>query len=310
MLTGALIKNESEVLGAIRMMMEQFYNRFPDIAEKETRGITIMSEEEGLPKGEYFFLESYCNDPKCDCRRVFINVLYKDKILATIGYGWEEVKFYEQWMGDPDLAPNMKGPILELTGQHTQYSETLLELFNKVILKDNKYINRLKMHYKMFKKNSSKNKSDKQDIEEELENFDPKSYAMANLCKENGTGIEAINETNREVFYPIIMAIEESIWIKYSKDSSLKDSEIIESLKNLRDNIFSENALFNQLEEEIITKLKLVLFLNHYDRRDLSLSISSVLKSAKLHKSMGGSRGYLDFISSFFNQMVGKNEVK
>ncbi|MBI5072592.1 hypothetical protein HZA99_02120 [Candidatus Woesearchaeota archaeon] len=200
--------------GVWKMMMEQFHNKFPDIAEKETRCIIIMSEKEGLPKGEYFLLESYCNDQKCDCRTVFINVLYKDKILATIGYGWENVEFYEQWMGEPDTAQDMKGPILELTGVHTEYSE----------------------------------------------------------------------------------------------DSSLKDSEVIESLKNVRDKIFSENAAFNRLEEDIITKLKVVLFMNNYDRRDLSLSISSVLKSAKLHRSVGGnkgygSRGYLDFISKFFNQM-------
>jgi len=300
--TGALIKNESEVLGAIRMMMEQFYNRFPDIAEKETHSITIMGGEEVLPKGEYFFLESYCNDLKCDCRRVFINVLYKDKILATMGYGWEEVKFYEQWMGEADMAADIKGPILELTGPHTEYSEALLKLFKEVIIPDTLFINRLKKHYEMFKKTCQKNS--KREIEEELEHFDPELHAIVSLCKETGTGIDAITDTNREAFYPIIMAIEESIWTKYSEDSSLKDSEIIESLKNLRDNIFLEKALFNPLEEEIITKLKFVLFFNNYDKRDLSLSISSVLKSAKLHKSMSGSRGYLDFISSFFNQMV------
>ncbi|MBI4981174.1 hypothetical protein HZC30_06490 [Candidatus Woesearchaeota archaeon] len=286
------------------MMMEQFYNQFPDIAEKETRCIHIMSEEEGLPKGEYFLLESYCNDPKCDCRRVFINILYKDKILATIGYGWESIAFYEKWMGELRFASDAKGPILELTGPHTEYSEMLLKLFKEVILKDNLYIDRLKKHYKMFKKHSSKKRSDKEEMEEELENFDPESHTIINLCKEDGTGIDAITDTNREAFYPIIMAIEETIWKHYLEDSSLKDLEIIESLKNLRDKIFSEDANFNQLEEEIVTKLKLVLFLNNYDRRDLSLSISSVLKSAKLHKSLHGSTGYLDFISSFFNQMV------
>ncbi len=294
-------KNENKLLEAIKMMMEPFYSKFPDIAEKETRGIMILNEKEELPKGEYFLLESYCNDPKCDCRRVFINVLYKDKILATIGYGWEEVEFYEKWMGEPDMAVEMKGPILELTGPHTEYSETLLKLFKNVILSDKIYIDRLKRHYKMFK-NSEPKEND--DLKEKLENFDPEAHTIADLCTETGTGIDAINDNNREAFYPIIMAIEETIWDKYSKDRSLKDSEIIELLKKLRDNIFSENVVFNQLEEELIVKLKLVLLLNNYDRRDLSLSISSVLKSAKLHKSLGGSTGYLDFISNFFNQMI------
>ncbi len=284
------------------MMMEAFYNRFPDIAEKETSSI-IMMDEEALPKGEYFLLESYCNDPNCDCRRVFINVMYKNRILATIGYGWENIEFYEKWIGEKGLARDVKGPILELTGPYTEYSETLLNLFEKVVLKDNLFIERLKNHYKMFKRDSYKKNNSKEDLFKKLENFDPNLHTITSLCKETGTGIDAINDTNREEFYPIIMAIEETIWNHYSKEISLKDSEIIKLLKNIRDNIFSENARFDRMEKEIIRKLKLVLFLNNYNRRDVSLSISSVLNSAKLHRSIGGSMGYLNFISRFFNQM-------
>ena len=159
----------------------------------------------------------------------------------------------------------------------------------------------LKRHYKMFKKSSHKN--NKEYLEAELENFDPDLRTIASLCKETGTGIGAITDMNKEAFYPILMAIEETIWIYYSKNSSLKDLEVIKSLKGIRDNIFLENARFNRMEEDIIQKLKLVLFLNNYDIRDVSLSISSVLKSAKLHRSVGGSRGYLNFISVFFNRM-------
>lgn len=289
-----------------KVMMEPFYNKFPDVAEKETRCILIPDGKNGLHKGEYFLLESYCNDPKCDCCRVFINILHQEKILATIGYGWESLEFYEKWIGEPDMAPDVKGPTLELTGPHTEYSETLLKLFKEAILKDNVFIERLKRHYKMFKEKINK-KMDIEDIEEEtkekLENFDPKEHAVVDLCKEDGTGIAAINDANKEAFYPILMAIEETIWEQYSEESSLKDSEVIESLKNIRDNIFSEGAKFNRLEDNIIKKIKLVLFLNNYSQRDVSLSISSIIKSAKLHRSVGGSRGYLDFISHFFNQM-------
>ncbi|MBI2671879.1 hypothetical protein HYX16_03005 [Candidatus Woesearchaeota archaeon] len=279
--------------------MELFYSKFPEIAERETRCIIIMDDKEKLPKGEYFLLESYCNDHDCDCCRVFINILHKNKILATIGYGWKDIEFYENWIGDPELAPDVKGPILELTGLHTEYSELLLDLFKKVIIPDRIFIERLEMHYKIFKKQSYKRKK----ITGELMDFDPKLHKVANLCKEIGTDIEIINDTTREVFYPIIMAIEETIWRYYLENSSLKDIQVIESLKNIRDNIFSDKAEFNKLEENIITKLKIVLFLNNYDKRDLSLSISSVLKSARLHRSMGENREYLDFISRFFNQM-------
>jgi len=139
------------------MMMEAFHNKFPEIAEKETRCIIITNKQGGLPNGEYFLVESYCNDAKCDCRRVFINFLHEDQILATIGYGWETLEFYKKWMGEPDMAVDMKGPILELTGPHTKHSETLLKLFETVILKDSKYIERLKRHYEIFKMMNQKN---------------------------------------------------------------------------------------------------------------------------------------------------------
>lgn len=141
------------------------------------------------------------------------------------------------------------------------------------------------------------------EIEAKLKNFKPEDHSVLKLCKESGTGISAINDTNTEAFMPLLMTIEETIWRHYSEDDSLKDTEIIESLKNIRNNIFSTNTEFNEMENEIITKIKVILMVNNYDKRDLSLSISKVLKSAKMHKSMGGSRGYLNFISDFFEQM-------
>ncbi|HLC84278.1 MAG TPA: hypothetical protein VJH22_00615 [Candidatus Nanoarchaeia archaeon] len=285
------------------MIMEPFYNKCPEIAEKETRCIVVMNDEEGLPRGGYHLLESYCNRPNCDCRRVFINVLHKDKILATIGYGWERVEFYEQWLGKKDLARDMKGPILELTGQHTEYSQALLKLFEKVILSDGQFITRLKTHYDLFKKNLAKDSTEELSREE----FNPEKYTIVELCKDTGTGLDCITDNLREAFYPILMTVEETIWKRYVNDSSLKDSEVIESLKKIRDHIFSEDTKFNELEENIIKMLKAVLFVNNYSKRDLSLSISNVLNSAKRHRSMDGSRGYVTFISTFFDQMRDEN---
>ena len=145
--------------------------------------------------------------------------------------------------------------------------------------------------------------AEEKELKEKLENFNPKEYSVLELCKESGTGINAINDANTETFMPLLMAIEETIWRHYSENDSLKDSNIIESLKSIRGNIFSNDIQFNKMEKDMINKVKIVLFLNNYDKRDLSLSISRVLKSAKLHKSSGGSRGYLNFISVFFNQL-------
>ena len=282
------------------MMMEMFVNKFPEIAEKETRCI-LMPKGKDLPEGHYYFPESFCNDKECDCRRAFINVIFEEEPIATIGFGWEDLKFYEKWANDKSMAKDLKGPILELTGIRTKYSENVLNLFKEALMQDKLFLERLPKHYKMFKENLSNSKE--VELADELEDFNPDEHTILSLCRDIGTGFEAINDTNREAFYPIIMAIEEEIWSHYLENDSFKDSEVIELLKNLRDNILSENVSFNVLEEEIIRKIKVVLFLNYYNQRDLSLSISSVIKSAKLHKSIGGNRGYLTFISHFFEQM-------
>ena len=277
-----------------------FVNRFPDVGEKETRCV-IIPQGNPLPAGHYYFAESFCNDKKCDCRRAFINVIFEEGPIATIGFGWEKLEFYEKWADDKSMAKGLKGPIFELTGIRTKHSEDAFNLFKEVLMNDKIFLERLKKHYKMFK--DSLDDGEENEAPEGLEDFNPDEHTVISLCRDIGTGFEAINDTNREAFIPIIMAVEESIWSYYLENNSLKDSEVIELLKNLRDNILSEKASLNGLEEEIINKIKLVLFLNSYDKRDLSLSISSVLKSAKLHRSMGGNRGYLTFISHFFNQM-------
>lgn len=131
-------------------MMEPFHKKFLDVAEKETRCIIIPLGKK-LPAGEYFLTESYCNDDKCDCRRVFINVLHKENIAATIGYGWEDISFYEKWVGDRSLAKDVKGPVLEAGGHQSEHSEEILKLFKECMLKDEVFIERLKRHYEMFK---------------------------------------------------------------------------------------------------------------------------------------------------------------
>lgn len=50
----------------------------------------------GLSAGEYAFVEFYCEEPNCDCRRAFIQVIARhqaDKVLASINCGWEAESF-------------------------------------------------------------------------------------------------------------------------------------------------------------------------------------------------------------------------
>ncbi len=134
------------------MLYSSFHEKFPAIAEKETRSITIINNPE-LPSDTYVLLESYCSDADCDCRRVFLSVLSekRSKILAVIAFGWEKKAFYAKWLGggDPQSIKEIQGPALNLASPQSEYASSLLKLVSSVVLKDSKYITRLKDHYKI-----------------------------------------------------------------------------------------------------------------------------------------------------------------
>jgi hypothetical protein len=134
------------------MPMSPFIERFPELGARETRSVTVTQRQD-LPDGEYGFLEFYCDEPGCDCRRVMIDVLRPgtgwDKIWATISYGWESLDFYRKWGGGGDPS-EMKGPYLDSLNPQTNYSPALLNLF-RFLLQSTEYVERLKRHYQMFR---------------------------------------------------------------------------------------------------------------------------------------------------------------
>ncbi|MHB8361507.1 MAG: hypothetical protein ACYDAO_08845 [Thermoplasmataceae archaeon] len=143
------------------MAMISLHDRLPKLAEAETRSLILpKGNKDGLPEGAYIFIESYCNLKlqECDCRRVFLNVFNGKKFLATIGYGWESLLFYERWFNtgnifnDKEIIKEIKGPTLELGGYSSEYAYKILDLFKNYILGDALYIERLKRHYNLFKK--------------------------------------------------------------------------------------------------------------------------------------------------------------
>ena len=135
-------------------MYTSFHEKFPEIAEKETRVITAINDPE-LPKGNYGLLEAYCDEAGCDCRRVFFNVYSegRNELVAVIAYGWEDSKFYADWLGDndPKIIEELKGPVLNLASPQSELAPILLDRVKKYVLKDEYYIERLKRHYRMFK---------------------------------------------------------------------------------------------------------------------------------------------------------------
>ena len=136
------------------MTYTSFHEKFPEIAEKETRVITTINDPE-LPNGEYGLLEAYCAEAGCDCRRVFFNVHSerRNELVAVIAYGWEDSKFYADWFGDNDpmIIGELKGPILNAASYQSELAPILLDRVKNYILKDKYYIERIKRHYRMFK---------------------------------------------------------------------------------------------------------------------------------------------------------------
>jgi hypothetical protein len=134
-----------------------FHDAFPEVAASETRSITLRDHLFGLPPDHYTFLEMYCDEPGCDCRRVFFYVISprSDDALAVIAYGWESREYYVKWMGedDPYVIDELKGPALNLASPQSSLSQALLELFKKVLLPDTAYIDRIKRHYTIFREN-------------------------------------------------------------------------------------------------------------------------------------------------------------
>ena len=132
--------------------MVPFFTRFRDLAFREMRSATVR-QMPNIPDGEYGFLELYCDEPDCDCRRVVIDVVSPatgPKIWATINYGWESVEYYERLTGDKARARECQGAILDPLNPQTKYSPALLQLF-KSVLRDEAYVERLKRHYRLFK---------------------------------------------------------------------------------------------------------------------------------------------------------------
>lgn len=139
-----------------------FYEYFPEIAKNQTRVITVLEEMyKNLPEGEYAFTEMYCNEKGCDCRRVFFYVIYERKhVVAVIAYGWESPEFYARWMGDdsPEVIEELKGPSLNSASTQSEYADAVLKLLKEVILPDERYIERIKKHYRMFRSKIDKPK--------------------------------------------------------------------------------------------------------------------------------------------------------
>ena len=138
------------------MPYRPLHDLLPELAEQETRTITVLDGSSwGLPAGEYAFLEMFCDEPGCDCRRVFFTVMssFGKRLETVIAYGWESRNFYAKWlgMGTPEMIDELQGPVLNIGSPHSKHAPEILAMAEEFLLSDDSYVDRVKRHYKMFR---------------------------------------------------------------------------------------------------------------------------------------------------------------
>ena len=121
-----------------------FHALFDQLAKDETRVLHIP-EGDALPKGAYLFMEAYCSEPECDCRRVLLQVIHAEsnRQVATINYGFEPAK--PPFADEPQVSLDPLNP-------QSAHSDRLKVAFETLLLPDAGYVARLHRHYAMWKR--------------------------------------------------------------------------------------------------------------------------------------------------------------
>lgn len=139
------------------MYLTTLLQTYPAIAKREMRIVSIGNDQPEIPKGDYLFMEYYCLDKKCDCRRAQIQVFAhppvgRPKSYAVLSYGWESSAFYQNWGGNlsAEELSGFMGPGLEIMSPQSPAAEAFLGQF-KAMLREEAYRNQLIRHYTQVK---------------------------------------------------------------------------------------------------------------------------------------------------------------
>lgn len=137
------------------MFFVSFEEIFPEIAREETRGLIITSDPV-IPADIYTFVELYCPDPECDCRMVRLSVVTeRGPSHAEISYGWHEERYYRGPLNDFE-ENGLPGPSCSFGAPQGPFAHIFLERFESLFLSDANYVNRLKRHYALIKREAQR----------------------------------------------------------------------------------------------------------------------------------------------------------
>lgn len=123
--------------------MAPFDELFPDLARQETRSIAVM-QHDGLLPGSYLLREAYCVEPRCDCRRVLLQIWHveRKRQVATLNYAFEP----------PEPPFEDEGQLfIDPINPQSNLSDALLAFVEGMLANDPAYRDRLERHYEMCK---------------------------------------------------------------------------------------------------------------------------------------------------------------
>jgi len=116
----------------------------PKKAQEESRAVN-PGPDSGLPERFFLFVETYCDDPGCDCRRVILRVIdtQTHQIVAAINHGFEPP--------EPQF-PDEEQTFLDPSYPMSRFAPWFLAFFRTMISEDPSYQKRLERHYAMWKR--------------------------------------------------------------------------------------------------------------------------------------------------------------
>ncbi|HLX61274.1 MAG TPA: hypothetical protein VKX17_08340 [Planctomycetota bacterium] len=101
----------------------------------QIRSITLRGHSKAMD-GDYTFVDTYCTDEECDCRKAMIQVLRNGTLVSIINFGWEPLEFYKKWYGKAGShsdAVEFKGPAIDISSPDLVDPNEALKLFVRLL---------------------------------------------------------------------------------------------------------------------------------------------------------------------------------
>jgi hypothetical protein len=246
------------------------------------------------------------------------------------------VQFYRTWMHFPDLYPakDLKGPILNPGSEATELAPALLKLTCHVLLRDRNYIERIKRHYDMFKREIDQSAVEKSKLRKGTgqETGRDQSLVKAALNPGQARAVNSPDDTSNPMggaisaftdkYLDVLQNLEFAVVTTYKQRSTMTDYDVMRILEALIDGYQAETigrppryTPATDVEQELMDcvrgmcewrlgrrplsdddRLKGMKKPDPVSRDEIVACLKKILNSARKWNKSGGRRGYLDFV--------------